>query len=228
MASMRSVQKPGKMAKVQHIFWDWNGTLYDDVHVCVAALNGMLARRQKPSITVDLYTEVFSFPVKQVYPKLGFNMADENWDRMAREYHDEYLSRTGDCRLRDGSLDVLNALRQAGVPMSVVSACETGILLDLLDRAKVRDYFQNIRGLSDLFAASKLDITRTLIAALAADPRAVLLVGDTLHDHEIADILGCRCALLTGGHQTEERLSASGCAVLHDVRDVIRYFDMAP
>lgn len=215
------------MSPVQHIFWDWNGTLYDDVHVCVAALNGMLARRKKPSINVDLYTEVFSFPVKQVYPKLGFNMADEDWDRMAREYHDEYLSRTDDCRLRDGSLEVLNALRKGGVPMSVVSACETGILLDLLGRAGVKDYFQNVRGLSNLFAASKLDITRALIACLAADPAAVLLVGDTLHDHEIADALGCRCLLLAGGHQTEERLTASGCPVVHDIRDVIRYFDRA-
>lgn len=34
----------------------------------------------------------------------------------------------------------------------------------------------------------------------------IILIGDTNHDHDVAEELGIDCVLLTGGHQSEERL----------------------
>ncbi len=39
-------------------------------------------------------------------------------------------------------------------------------------------------------------------------PEDVLLVGDTNHDHDVAQSLGIGCVLITGGHQSEPRLTA--------------------
>jgi beta-phosphoglucomutase-like phosphatase (HAD superfamily) len=40
---------------VDHVIWDWNGTLYDDSHVVVAAVNDVLAHHGLPSIDADYY-----------------------------------------------------------------------------------------------------------------------------------------------------------------------------
>lgn len=207
-----------------HVIWDWNGTLYDDVHVCVEALNSMLRRRNRQTITVDKYVEVFDFPVKAVYPKLGFKMEEENWDRMAREYHDEYLARTDSCGLRRGTGELLDKMKKSSIPMSLVSACEISILRDLVDKTGVEEFFENIRGLSDLFAASKMELARDLMKKIKADGASALFVGDTLHDYEIARELGCCCVLLTGGHQTEKRLRTAGCPVLSETSELDRFF----
>lgn len=37
-------------------------------------------------------------------------------------------------------------------------------------------------------------------------PEDTLMVGDTIHDAEVADALGFDCILFAGGHNNEERL----------------------
>ena len=38
------------------IFWDYNGTILDDVGVCVSVINTMLNRRNLPAISYDKYS----------------------------------------------------------------------------------------------------------------------------------------------------------------------------
>jgi len=208
---------------MKHVIWDWNGTLYDDVHVCVESLNSMLDKRGKKPITIEQYMEVFDFPVKQVYPKLGFNMDEENWDKMAREYHDEYLSRTHKCRLRHGIRRLLEQMKKSSIAMSIVSACEISILTDLIEKTGIKEFFAEIKGLSDLFAASKMETAQELMERIRPNASSVIFIGDTLHDYEIARKLNCRCVLLTGGHQTEQRLRSAKCPVLCDVAELEQF-----
>jgi phosphoglycolate phosphatase len=41
-----------------------------------------------------------------------------------------------------------------------------------------------------------------------------LMVGDTLHDKEVADEIGAESVLLSTGHQSKERLLQSGVPVI--------------
>ena len=55
------------------IIWDWNGTLLNDMELCVHTINEMLQKRNLHELSVDEYKEVFSFPVKDYYQKIGFD-----------------------------------------------------------------------------------------------------------------------------------------------------------
>ena len=107
--------------------------------------------------------------------------------------------------------------------MSVLSASETSILERMVADRGIRKYFSGLYGLSDLFARSKLDAGHRLLTAVKTDPARILLVGDTVHDCEVANGLRCKCVLIRGGHQAEARLKQSGCAVLPDVKSLLRY-----
>jgi phosphoglycolate phosphatase len=74
--------------------------------------------------------------------------------------------------------------------------------------------FQHVWGLGDLFAESKIDLGRRMLKAVGMNPATVLLVGDTVHDYEVARQLGCRVVLVAGGHQSERRLRACGCPII--------------
>jgi len=194
------------MSRLRHILWDWNGTLLDDVAACVCAINRMLRRRGLPEIGEALYRERFGFPVRNYYAALGFNLAAEDWDALAREFHAHYAETARGAPLRAGAAEALAALSARGVPMSVLSACEQSILERMLAERGLDGHFERVRGLSDLYAGSKRELGRRLLRELALPPEAVVLVGDTIHDHEVARALGCACVLLAGGHQAEERL----------------------
>ena len=42
---MMGINQEGVGAMLDYICWDWNGTLLDDVPLCVAVMDGMLQRR---------------------------------------------------------------------------------------------------------------------------------------------------------------------------------------
>ena len=61
--------------KYKHILWDWNGTLLDDMWLCVESLNRILKKRERPPLDEKTYKETFSFPVKKYYETLGFDFS---------------------------------------------------------------------------------------------------------------------------------------------------------
>ena len=50
---------------------------------------------------------------------------------------------------------------------------------------------------------------------------AALLIGDSLHDAEVAAAIGADCVLLACGHQSRARLEATGCRVFDTVTDLL-------
>jgi phosphoglycolate phosphatase len=55
------------------------------------------------------------------------------------------------------------------------------------------------------------------------DPREVVLIGDTRHDHEVALAMNADCVLLAHGHHTAERLEATGRPVLHSFTELVAW-----
>ena len=66
--------------KFKHMIWDWNGTLVDDTLLFVDIMNGVLQNRNLDGINIQDYREVFDFPVKDYYTKLGFNFTEEPFE----------------------------------------------------------------------------------------------------------------------------------------------------
>lgn len=211
------------MSRYRHIIWDWNGTLLDDVQACADAINILLARRGMPAITLEQYLNVFAFPVRNYYLKLGFDFTRDRWDDVAVEYHKAYAQTSATSPLRPGTFAALNLLKARGIGISVLSACELRLLKNMMAQRGVLDYFEHIYGLSDLFAHSKLDLGRALLKHAGLSPMDTLMIGDTSHDHEVAQALGIPCLLMSGGHQAETKLTGLGCRILPDYDRVISH-----
>jgi len=199
---------------IEHIIWDWNGTLLDDVSACVTAINRMLVVRGKQTVDVNHYRRIFDFPVKGYYLALGFDLDREDWDAMAREFHDAYAEAVRECSLHHQIPAILAELQKMKIGLSVLSASEKRLLENMLSVYQIRDRFLHVYGLDDLYAHSKLEQGMDLMQMLQIDPSRVLLVGDTRHDAEVADALGCQVILLACGHQSRERLEATGAQVV--------------
>ena len=216
------------MPPCQHVIWDWNGTLLDDVQACADAINILLSRRSLPQVTLDEYLNVFDFPVRDYYLKLGFDFETEKWDLLAREYHAAYARTSAGCGLRTGTKSILDTLQKQGIGLSILSACELGLLKRMMAERGILDYFDHIYGLSDLYAHSKLELGHALIRDTGLSPGNAVLVGDTTHDHEVARAMGVRCLLMAGGHQATRKLTTLGCPVVPDYPRLIEQILKGP
>ena len=196
---------------MNYILWDWNGTLLDDTQAALDTLNIMLARRGGKPIAMDFYRDHFAFPVKPFYEAIGVRLGDEDWDALAREYHDLYAAQSK--RLNVEAFAALERVKAAGVRQSVISALRQ----DLLDAATtfygVAPYMEHVYGVDNLDGFSKIDRARELLArvtsSVAEGERSslrVTLIGDALHDKEVSDALGVRCILCGQGSHAAWRL----------------------
>ena len=56
-----------------------------------------------------------------------------------------------------------------------------------------------------------------------AVPAQAIMIGDSVHDFEVAQALGVRCVLQTAGHQSAQQLRATGATVVPDVLAAAQY-----
>ena len=206
---------------IRHIVCDWNGTLLDDLDLCLTALHELGRPRGIPPVTLETYRERFTFPVVEYYKALGFDPSPKAFEEAAREWVRMYADRVYSASwLYEGAVETLACLRDAGLRQCLVSAHQHDMLLAAVRHFGVFDYFDTIRGLHNHYAESKVDLGRQWLAELAPPREAVLMIGDTLHDLEVANELGVRCLLVAQGHQSETRLRATGAPVIASIRDV--------
>jgi len=215
--SDRTDARPSR--QIRHVIWDWNGTLLDDAQAGVNAVNGMLRARGLPLLDVARYRDIFGFPVRHFYEAVGFQLEREDWDAMAREFHDLFLAEP-DLRLHREATNALQHFSAAGIGQSILSASEQTILERMLTAFGVQHHFAHICGVNNLYGHSKLDLGRALLARIEVPCPQILLIGDSLHDHEVAEALGVRCLLISQGHQSHARLAQCGAPVLHCLSDL--------
>ena len=209
---------------ITHVLWDWNGTLLDDAALGLSCMNEMLERRGLPTLCdIEAYRGVFCFPVEKYYESVG--LPPEDFDQTAREWVALYYSRDHLCPLREGVLDALAALKARGVTQSICSAQERTLLRRQVDARGIAPYFDEILGIDDIYAGSKAYIAKAWLARAGVRAEHTLFVGDTLHDFDVSRAIGCRCALIAGGHQSKALLEQAGCPVSDSPLDVLGLMD---
>ncbi len=208
------------LKKYQHLIWDWNGTIIDDVRVCVAVLNGILATYNKPLVTVEQYRREFDFPVIDFYSKLGIDFSKISYDTIAKQYISQYNRKQYECCLQNGAMEVLKSISEKNIGQSILSAYNQQMLEEIVKYFGLFDLFDNIAGLSDYYAKSKLESGKALVKKLGLAGGSVLLIGDTTHDYEVAKQIGANCVLIDDGHQERKRLEATNTVVVNSIIEI--------
>lgn len=214
--------------RYRHIIWDWNGTLLDDTWLCVEVLNGLLARRGRGPISEDDYRANFGFPVVRFYQFLGFDTDVDSFDKVSREFIGDYEARwLEECALHPETSDILARLAEIGISHSVLSAAKQEALEVGIAHFGIRNHFLGLVGTDNIYAEGKVACGRRWIERVGHARDKVVIVGDTLHDFEVAQDIGTDCILLAHGHHTPKRLAATGAPVVHSLLELSKLLQIA-
>ncbi len=209
------------LQKYRHIIWDWNGTLLDDAWLCVEILNEILRQRNKQPVTHERYKVEFGFPVKHFYRRLGFDFSVESFEALADEYIGKYDERCFECKLHEHAIDVLRHCCGRGLKHSILSAYHQVRLEEMVDFFDLRPLFAHVMGLDDHHAHGKTQQGIRLAEEAGFDAGETLLIGDTVHDYEVAQEVGVDCVLFVGGHNAEGRLRSCGVPALNSLAQLL-------
>jgi len=212
---------PGiQLSKIKHIIWDWNGTLLDDLVLCISIINPMLQKRGLKPVSQAQYLSIFDFPVKDYYLKIGFDFEVELFENVSTEFITAYETGRQNCQLMDDARETLEIIHNTGRTQSILSASKNSYLNQAVVDYKINKYFNAVKGLDNHHAAGKISLARYYMKNAGHNPGGVLLIGDTIHDAEIANEIGVDFVLIPNGHQNRERLAAAGGTLIDTLSDL--------
>lgn len=207
--------------KYKHILWDWNGTILDDLQINFEIENSLLSKRGlKEMESIETYHKIFDFPIIKFYENMGFNFETEKFEKVARDYTYEYEMRFHEAEIFPDCEDTLRYFNSLGINQVILSMTERKWLFSQVASHSIDHLFSDILGTGDIYANSKVAIGKMWALQNSAKGEEVLFVGDTVHDFEVAQSIGCDCVLISRGHNSKERLVATGCTVLSSIAEL--------
>ncbi len=187
------------------IFWDFNGTILDDAYLVYEILVDMLAEVDRPTVTFEEYLNIFTFPVKDYYAKV-YDLEKTPFDVLAKRFIALYMKRALDAKLHSHVVEIIAYFKSLGYRNVVLSASEKNNLNEQLKYYKIEHLFDAVLGTDNVHANGKVGIGNAYLKEAKIDPKQAVMIGDTIHDAEVAESLGVSFICYTKGHQHKDRL----------------------
>ena len=111
-------------------------------------------------------------------------------------------------------------LSSLGISQSILSASKQDYLEHAVYEYGLGGLFFALNGLDNHHAAGKVEVAKAFIARHSLDPSDILLIGDTLHDAQVAAVIGTDCYLVPNGHHSLERLANSGAQLIASLAEL--------
>lgn len=213
------------MQFMKYIFLDFNGTIIDDVDLCLDLLNEILMKQHKPILNKEQYKAIFTFPVKKYYTLAGINFEQESFESLAKWFINKYQPLSLKCGLYPHIEETFQTLKEMGYHLVILSASEQKNLKEQCDSYGITPYFDAILGIENIHAEGKIGIALDYMKKTQLRKEDILFVGDTLHDLEVAQAMGVQAVLVSCGHQSIEVLQKGNVPILSDVTKLVSFLE---
>ena len=208
---------------IKNIIFDFNGTLVDDLEVSIDALNECIKKYLigVEPVSKERYLEIFRFPVGPLYAELGFDFTKIDYNELANFFISYYESRAfNECKLFDEVVPVLEALKKEGYKLYILSASYIDLLIEMLKKYAILDYFDGLVALENKHGGSKIERGKEYFAKNNINPKECIMVGDTVHDVEVAHELGMDCISYDRGHNSNRKLKTVNNKVISSLLEI--------
>ncbi len=185
------------------MFWDWNGTLLDDLDYSLGISNDFFQKKGIETLSKQSYQEIFTIPISDYYQNLKLDEKSIDPDEVTDHYLSNYEKNRDTIGLFQGAYDCLKALSTTQVTQVLFSAAHISELEFQVNHHQISDFFEILSGSDDFLGGSKRD--RGLKLKSEYSFKEGVVVGDTLHDLEIGKEIDFETVWVSEGHQSLSR-----------------------
>ena len=206
------------------VIWDWNGTLLNDVQLCIDIVNEFLQIQNKTKLNKESYQNVFDFPIVDYYKAAGLDFEQNSFEELTYKFIYKYNSNVLKQSLYNSALEVLDYCKKNNKNQYILTAANEKDVLQFVNKFKIENYFKQITGLNNYKAESKTDIGVKLMNLEQICTNSTVLIGDTTHDFDVAQHLNIDCILIADGHQNKEKLkskSSNNTVIMSSLKELL-------
>lgn len=200
------------------IVFDFNGTIIDDVDISLKCLNILRRKYLKlEELSKDEYRNIFTFPIIDYYRRAGFDFNEYSFETIGQEWVDLYNISVKEIGLAEGVIEFLDKYKNK-YQYIILSASKKEMIIDQLKQYQIQNYFKDVLGIDNIYAHSKLDIALDYFKDKNLNDYC--MIGDTLHDDEVASKIGIDIKLVSNGHQSLSVLKKTGSPIYNSIKEI--------
>lgn len=206
---------------IKNIFFDFNGTLLNDVNLCINIEQKLCRIYSIKEVDKDVYLNNFCFPVINFYKCIGFDFEKIDYNILSKQFMAEFYDRFDkETSLFEGVTYFLKKLKYEGYKLFVISATKQDDLENQIKDKGIHMFFDDLIGSKNVLAHGKIDYAKEFIKSKNIDPKESVFIGDTIHDFEVGEALNMNVLLVTFGHNSRKLLENTGCKLCSSFEEV--------
>ena len=196
------------MARYELIVFDWDGTLMDSAAAIVAAIMAACRDLGIEPPSEERARHIIGLGLQDAIRSALPNLPARDYGRLAERYRHHYLSRDAELSLFPGARELVADLHAGGHRLAVATGKSRQGLQRALAHSGLGELFHATRCADECFSKPHPAMLLEIMEALEVDRGAVLMVGDTTHDLQMARNAGVDGLAVSFGAHPETALLA--------------------
>lgn len=203
------------------IVFDWDGTLFDSTALITRSIQSACADlgTKVPSERDASY--VIGLGLMQALAHAAPELPVDRHDELCNRYRHHYLQRQHELTFFEGSLVMLDRLKERNHWLAVATGKSRRGLNDALQTGNLLSMFDATRTADETDSKPSPRMLNELMRELGVEPERTLMIGDTTHDLQMAVNAGTACVGVSyGAHDHDAFAEFSPRCVAHTVSEL--------
>lgn len=203
------------------IVFDWDGTLYDSTAMIARCIQSACADLGLPVPSVQDASYVIGMGLSEALQHAAPGLPPERYPELGARYRHHYAARQNDLSLFDGTLPMLHALKERQHLLGIATGKTRRGLDDVLHTVQLKGLFDATRTADETRSKPHPQMLQELMAEVGVDPGRTLMIGDTTHDLQMAQLAGVpRVGVSYGAHEPASFASYTPLQVVHSMAEL--------
>lgn len=213
--------KNAALAPIKLLAFDWDGTLFDSTALIVQAIQNAVQDAGGPMPSKEQAAWVIGMGLQDAIAHLGRDIPKLQIPVVMARYLYHYSKLQDQVSLFDGTIDMLQDLKNQGFYLAVATGKSRRGLNEALAQADLRQFFDATRTADETAGKPHPLMLQELMAELDVRPEQTLMIGDTTHDLQLAINAGTpSVAVSFGAHDSANFAPFSPLAIVHSTAEL--------
>ena len=206
------------------LVFDWDGTLIDSAGTIVWCIQSACRDLGLPVPDTARASHVIGLGLQDALSYAAPGLAREDYGRMVERYRKHFLERDASIPLFGGAAAMLSELRDRGHVLAIATGKSTAGLARALDNTGLAPLFAGSRCADQCAPKPAPDMLLQLMEELGAGEADTLMIGDTVHDLQMAARASVPAVAVSyGAHAKADLAAAEPLACLDSVDELERW-----
>jgi phosphoglycolate phosphatase len=190
------------------LVFDWDGTLIDSAAAIVESIQEACRDLDLPVPDHARAVHTIGLGLRQTLEHAVPGLSAEDFPRVAERYRHHFLARDPNLPLFRGTGAMLGWLQETGHVLAIATGKSSAGLARGMRHTGVERYFSASRCADQCASKPAPDMLVELMDELGAEPAGTLMIGDTVHDLQMAANAGVAALAVSHGAHPRENLLA--------------------